>query len=145
MFYSKFKKYRKHFKYSSVVDKKDLQAYARQYLKKENILTIYKTNRDYGIFTDKKIVLFDSEKQEKQIFIVPYKSISTIAICFREDSAELNLALESGLLVSLNFVEMSGEDKLRLRLLYVCIDKLINNQEPIAEDMKNLMSNNIKL
>ncbi|MCI8569653.1 MAG: PH domain-containing protein [Bacilli bacterium] len=145
MSYTKFKKITKNFNFSSVVDKKDLPAYVRQYIKKEQILTTYKTSRDYGVFTDKKIVLFDNKGMSKQIFTIPYKSISNQSIIFNEDSAELDLLMDSGYPVILKFINMKGEDKLRLRILYICIDKIINNQEPIAEDIKNLINNNIKL
>ncbi len=145
MSYTKFKKITKNFNFSSVVDKKDLPAYVRQYIKKEQVLTTYKTSRDYGVFTDKKIVLFDNKGMSKQIFTIPYKSISNQSIIFNEDSAELDLLMDSGYPVILKFINMKGEDKLRLRILYICIDKIINNQEPIAEDIKNLINNNIKL
>ena len=145
MSYTKFKKITKNFNFSSVVDKKDLPAYVRQYIKKEQILTTYKTSRDYGVFTDKKIVLFDNKGTSKKIFTIPYKSISNQSIIFNEDSAELDLLMDSGYPVILKFINMKGEDKLRLRILYICIDKIINNQEPIAEDIKNLINNNIKL
>ncbi len=143
-FNTKFNKITKFFNFSGVVDKNDLPAYARQYIKKEQILTIYKTTRDYGVFTDKKIVLFDNKGKSKQIYTIPYKSISNPSVVFDEDSAELNLLLDSGFPVSLKFVNMSGIDKMRLRILYICIDKLVNGQEPVAEDMKNLITNNIK-
>ena len=145
MSYTQFKKITKNFNFSSVVDKKDLPAYVRQYIKKEQVLTTYKTSRDYGVFTDKKIVLFDNKGMSKQIFTIPYKSISNQSIIFNEDSAELDLLMDSGYPVILKFINMKGEDKLRLRILYICIDKIINNQEPIAEDIKNLINNNIKL
>ena len=138
MSYTKFKKITKNFNFSSVVDKKDLPAYVRQYIKKEQILTTYKTSRDYGVFIDNK-------GTSKQIFTIPYKSISNQSIIFNEDSAELDLLMDSGYPVILKFINMKGEDKLRLRILYICIDKIINNQEPIAEDIKNLINNNIKL
>ncbi len=144
-FSAKFNKITRFFNFSGVVDKSDLPAYVRQYIKKEQILTIYKTSRDYGVFTDKKIVLFDNKGKTKQIYTIPYKSISNPSICFNEDSAELNLLLDSGFPVSLKFVNMTGNDKLRLRVLYICMDKLVNDQEPVAEDMKNLITDNLRL
>ena len=53
--------------------------------------------------------------------------------------------MDSGYPISLKFVNMNSIDKLRLRVLYTCIDKIINNQEPIKEDMENLMNNKLKL
>jgi len=145
MKYSNLKTTKKRFHFCKTVDKEELPAYVRQYIKKEQILTIYKTARDYGVFTDKKIVLFDNEGKSKQIYTFPYQSISVAAISFDETKAELNLILDSGFPVSLNFINMTGVDKRRLRILYICIDKLLNDQEPILEDMKDLINNTIKL
>lgn len=145
MSYTKFRKITKHFNFSRVLEKKELPAYARQYIKNEQILTSYKTERDHGIFTDKKIILFDNKDTNKHIYTVPYKSISILAVTFKEESATLNLYMDSGYPISLKFVNMNSIDKLRLRVLYTCIDKIINNQEPIKEDMENLMNNKLKL
>lgn len=139
------KMFSKKFKFSSVVNKKDLLAYARQYVKKEQVLTIYKTARDYGIFTDKKIILFDNKKETKQISVIPYKSIDYTTIVFNKTSAKLNLFLDNGSPIYLDFINMSGDDKLRLRILYNCMDKLLNEQKPVEVDMKNLINDNIKL
>lgn len=140
-----FKAITKRFNFSRVLDKSDLPAYAKQYIKNEIVLSVYKTDYDHGVFTDKKIVLFDNKDNDKQIYTIPYKSISCPSINFKENSAELDLFLDSGHPVKLNFSNMSGDDKLRLRLLYVCLDKLVNNQEPVKEDMEKLLSNNVKL
>lgn len=131
--------------FSEVVKKEDLPAYPRQYIKKEQILTIYKTARDYGIFTDKKVILFDNNDKSKQIYTIPYKNISISSIIFNEDNAELNLLLDTGFPILLKFVNMNGTDKLRLRILYNCLDKFISDQEPITEDIKCLINNDIKL
>ena len=140
---SKIKK--KQFMFSSVVNTKELPAYVRQYIKNEQILTIYKTERDYGAFTDKKIVLFDNKEKTKQIYSIPYKSISNSLITFNENKAQLSFILNSNYLIPLNFINMDGKDKRRLRILYICIDSFINEQEPIKEDIDNLINNNIKL
>lgn len=145
MSYTKFRNITKRFYFSKVLEKKELPAYARQYIKNEKVLTIYKTERDHGIFTDKKIVLFDNKGSSKQIYTIPYKSISNPSISFNDNIAELNLYMDSGYPVTLKFINMDGTDKLRLRVLYTCIDKIINNQEPIKEDMDALINNTIKL
>lgn len=69
----------------------------------------------------------------------------SLSIVFQEESAQMDLLLDSGYQISLNFIKMSGVDKRRLRILYVCVDKLINGQEPISEDMKHLINNDIKV
>lgn len=145
MNYTKFRNITKRFHFIKVIDKKELPGYARQYIKKEEVLVIYKTERDYSIFTDKKIVLFDNQNKTKQIYTIPYKAISTLSISFAETSAELNLYMDAGKPINLSFINMEANDKLRLRVLYTCIDKIINNQETVKEDREGLIKNTIKL
>lgn len=145
MILAKYSKAINGFSFSEVVSRDDLPGYARQYVKKENILTIYKTSRDYGVFTDKKVVLFDNNSSSKQIYTIPYKSFSTISVVFYDESAELQFLLNTNENVTLNFENMSGDDKLRLRILYHCIDNIINEIEPLKEDLKRLASNDISL
>ena len=145
MKYIKYKAVTKPFNFSEVTFKEELPAYAKQYIKEEVILSAYKTSRDYGIFTDKKIVVFDNYEKRKQIYTIPYQFISTLSVIFDENHAELDLFLASGYPVNLKFIKMSGEDKLRLRLLYTCISRLINNQSPVKMDMDRLLNNDIHL
>lgn len=135
----------KHFQFSNVVEQKDLPAYVKQYIKNEQVLTSYKTKKDYGVFTDNKIVLFDNKGDSKKNYTIPYKSISSLSVVFGKDTSQLNLYMDSGYPVNLKFTNMTGTDKLRLRILYTCMDKIINNQEPIKEDMKNLINNTVRL
>lgn len=145
MGYIKYRAVTKPFNFSGVIDKENLPAYIKQYIREELILVAYKTSRDHGIFTDRKIVLFDNYDKRKQIYTIPYSSISTLSIIFDENEAELDLFLNSGYPVNLKFVEMSGEDKLRLRILYTCINRLVNGQEPLKMDLDRLLTNDIHL
>lgn len=145
MGYMKYKAITKEFDFSGIIDKKNLPAYVKQYIREELILVAYKTSRDHGVFTDKKIILFDNYGKRKQIYTIPYKSISTLSIIFDEKEAFLDLYLDSGYPVNLRFVNTTGEDKLRLRILYTCINRLINNQEPLEMDINRLLTNDIHL
>lgn len=145
MGYMKYKAITKEFDFSGIIDKKDLPAYVKQYIREELVLVAYKTTRDHGVFTDKKIILFDNYGKRKQIYTIPYKSISTLSVIFDEKEAFLDLYLDSGYPVNLRFVNTTGEDKLRLRILYTCINRLINNQEPLEMDINRLLTNDIHL
>ena len=116
MGYVKYKAVTKPFNFSSVIDidKETLPAYVKQYIRDELILVAYKTSRDHGIFTDKKIVILD-------------------------------LFLNSGYPETLKFVNLTAEEKLRLRILYTCVNRLINDQEPLKMDMDRLLNNDISL
>ena len=145
MGYVKYRAVTKPFNFSGIIDIKELPAYIKQYIREETILVAYKTSRDHGIFTDKKIILFDNYGKRKQIYTIPYKSISTLSIVFDETSAVLDLYLDSGYPVRLKYVNTTGEDKLRLRILYTCINRLINEQEPLQMDMDRLLNNDVRL
>lgn len=147
MAYIKYKEVTKRFNFSNVLDKTNLPAYIRQYVQEDEVvLTAYKTSRDHGIFTNRKIVLFDNFGKfgmRKQIYTIPYKSISTLSVIYDSTSAELSLFLDSGYPVRLKFIDMKAEDKLRLRLLYTCINRIINGQKPTEMDLKRLINDDI--
>lgn len=145
MSYVKYRAVTKPFNFSGIIDKNELPAYIKQYIREELILVAYKTTRDHGIFTDKKIILFDNYGTRKQIYTIPYSKISTLSIIFDEKKANLDLYLDSGYPVQLTFINMSGEDKLRLRILYTCLNHYINNQEPLQMDIDRLLKNDIHL
>ncbi len=142
---TKFRNITKPFYFSGIVGRGDIPGYVKQYIKDEEILVSYKTKRDYGVFTNHKIVLFDNDGNAKHIYTISYKSISIPSVTFNNDKAELNLYMDSSYPVSLKFINMSGNDKLCLRILYNCIDKIISGQEPTKEDMKKLINSTIKL
>ena len=135
MAYMKYKEVTRAFNFSKVLNDDDLPGYIKHYVPEdENILVAYKTSRDHGVFTDKKIVLFDNINtlnRSKRIYTIPFKSVSVLDIVFGEKSAELNFSLDCGFPVKLKFVDMKAEDKIRLRLLYTCINRIVNGQEPL--------------
>lgn len=142
----KYKEVTKNFNFSKAFNRDELPGYIKHYvLEGENILVAYKTQRDHGVFTDSQIVLFDSEKNmgRKQIYTIPYDSISTISITFDKDSAELNILLENGYPIVLNFINTEPEDKLRLRLLYTVINRIICGKEPSERDVERLMRDDL--
>lgn len=148
MFYFKQKELTKEFNFSKVFKREDLPGYIRHYvLEDEKILVAYKTIRDHGVFTDSKIVLFDSEKSisRKEIFSIPYNSISTISVIFDEFNAEFHILLNNGIPINLKFASLDPEDKTRIRMLYTTINRIISNQKPDKEEIEKLMSDNLEL
>lgn len=144
MSHSSFKNIATSFKFEIVAQKKDLPAYALQYIKKENVLAVYRTLRDFGIFTDSKVILFDNLRNHKQIYTIPYSSISMLSICFGEDTSEMTLFVDSGCSIVLKFVNMKPKDKLYLRVLYNCIEKIISGVPVIKEDLNSLIDRTLK-
>lgn len=147
MAYLKYKEVTKYFNFSKMILKGELPSYVTDYIfEDEIILCGYKTSRDYGVFTTKKIVLFDNTSTlgiSKQVYTIPYNTISTLSIIFTRSGAELSLFLDSGYPVRVKFINMTNIDKKRVRLIYSIISKVINDQKVSAEEIKNIQENNI--
>ena len=121
MAYAKFKELTKYFDFKAEVPTSRLPEYTTEYVRKdEEILLGYKTHRDHAIFTNKTVILFDSDivGTYKKIHMIPYRSISTSAICFKPGKAEILLSLDSGYQMRINFVNMNHEKKEHLKVVY---------------------------
>jgi len=147
MAYIKYKEITKYFYFSKYLEKSKLPKYVKDYVfDDECILTAYKTSTDHGIFTTDKIVLFDNYSlfgTKKQVYAIPYKTISTCSIIFYPTKAEISLFLESGYPVRLKFVNLKDIDKLRLRHLYSLILQIINGQEIDKQERDRLINDDI--
>lgn len=133
--------------FSKVLNKKDLPGYIKHYvLEDENILVAYKTSRDHAIFTDNKVVIFDTLKKinRKDIYTLPYSNIIAISITFDIIDAEMNLYLECGYPVKLKFIDLEAEDKVRLRLLYTFLSRLISNEKVSKELYMRLIKDDVR-
>lgn len=144
MVYVKHKEITKIFDFSKFLKNEELPGYIRHYIHEdEQILAAYKTSRDHGVFTANKMVLFDNVDSCKQMYTIAYSSISTISVSFEDEIAELNIFLDSGYPLRLRFVNVKPEDKIRLRLLYTCINRIISGQDPYQKDIQRLISNDV--
>jgi len=141
------RKMTKNYDFSEVIKPETLPGYIKHYItENDKILTAYKTPNDHGVFTDKKIVLFDSIgqfKTKKKIYTIPYESVTTISVSFDEAMAELDLELNNGRMISLMFDDLEPEDKVRIRLLYTCINHIVCDQEPDKKQMEKLINNDV--
>ncbi len=137
------KKIRKSFNFSKNYERDNLPRYVLDYVfDGEKILAAYKTDRDHGVFTDKKIVLFDTYSRfgiRKQIYTIPYRKVSTISVTFEGNKASFDLLLDCGYPVTMKFTNMEAKDKIRLRILYSCVSRAVNDQSPLEEDIKKLV------
>ena len=71
MAYIKFKELSKYFDFKLQVKPEELPSYVEEYVEDcEEILIGYKNSKDYVVFTDKKMILFD-----RDTLAVYYKSI----------------------------------------------------------------------
>lgn len=128
MAYIKFKELTKYFDFKVEVKADYLPEYALEYVdKSEKILMSYKNKRDYAVFTDKRLILFDRDVLSlyyKKIHIIPYTSISTSAINFKPGKVELLFSLSSSYQVHLNFIDMHHNKKEVIKEIYKQIMKI---------------------
>lgn len=121
MAYIKYKESTTYFNFNTEIPTHNLLKYVNDFVNSdETLIGAYKTSRDKGIFTDKKMILFDLPPltDEKKIHIIPYSSISSGAIVFNSSSAEILLSLDSGYQMRLDFVRLGAEEKTRLRIIF---------------------------
>ena len=122
MSYIKFKELSKYFDFKEEIEVDKLPDYAKEYVSsQETILGSYKNSKDYAVFTDKKMILFDRDTLAvyyKKIHIFPYVSISSGAINFKPGKVELLFSFDSGYQLHINFIDMNHDKKERLKKIY---------------------------
>ena len=122
MAYIKFKELTKYFDFKEEIMEENLPDYTKEYVESnEKILMGYKNNKDYVVFTDKKMILFDRDTLAvyyKKIHIIPYISISTSAINFKPGKVELLFSLDSGYQLHVNFIDMNHDKKENIKKVY---------------------------
>ena len=115
MAYIKFKELSKYFDFKTEVVEDDLPEYAKEYVEdNEKIILSYKNSKDYAVFTNKKMILFDRDALAiyyKKIHIIPYKSISSAAINYKPGKVELLISMDSGYQLHINFISMNHDKK----------------------------------
>lgn len=122
MAYIKFKELSKYFDFKEEIAVDKLPDYAKEYVSsKETIIGSYKNSKDYAVFTDKKMILFDRDTLAvyyKKIHIFPYSSISSSAINFKPGKVELLFSFDSGYQLHINFIDMNHYKKEKLKSVY---------------------------
>ena len=122
MAYIKFKELSKYFDFKQEIETPNLPDYATEYVSdSEIILGSYKNSKDYVVFTDKKMILFDRDTLAmyyKKIHIIPYMSISTSAINFKPGKVEILFSLDSGYQLHINFIDMNHNKKENIKKVY---------------------------
>lgn len=130
MAYMKFKELTKYFDFKTeILEFSHLPEYTKEYVEEnEKILMAYKNSKDYIVFTDKKMLLFDRDVlgvHYKKVHFVPYKSISTSAINYLVGKVEMLFSLDSGYQMHINFIGMNHDKKENLKKVYKLMMKTI--------------------
>ena len=122
MAYIKFKELTKYFDFKVEVGYDNLTDYAKEYISdKEKFILAYKNSKDFVVFTDKRIILFDRDPMAalyKKIHIIPFYSISSSAINYKPGKVELLLSLDSGYQMHINFIDMNHDKKENIKAVY---------------------------
>ena len=122
MAYIKFKELTKYFDFKDEILEENLPDYTKEYVESnEHIVMGYKNSKDYVVFTDKKMILFDRDTLAiyyKIIHIIPYMSISTSAINFKPGKVEILFSLDSGYQLHINFIDMNHDKKENIKKVY---------------------------
>lgn len=122
MAYIKFKELAKYFDFKTEVNQEELEDYAKEYIdEKEIFVSAYKNSKDYIVFTNKRMLLFDRDTLAvyyKKVHVIPYRSISSSAINFKPGKVELLFSLDSGYQLHINFISMDHAKKEKLKSVY---------------------------
>lgn len=122
MAYIKFKELAKYFDFKIEVGIDNIPPYAKEFIDdNEKFVMAYQNTRDYVVFTNKRMILFDRDTlgvYYKKVHIIPYKSISTSAINFKPGKVELLFSLDSGYQMHINFIDMDHNKKENLKVIY---------------------------
>lgn len=122
MAYIKFKELAKYFDFKTEVSENVLEEYVREYIdEREKFLLAYKNSKDYAVFTNKRMILFDRDTLAvyyKKVHIIPYRSISSSAINFKPGKVELLFSLDSGYQLHINFIGMNHSKKENIKAIY---------------------------
>ena len=128
MAYIKFKELSKYFDFKVEVNPEELPEYTKEYVdESEKNLLGYKNSKDYVVFTNRRMILFDRDPMAvyyKKIHIIPYISISTSAINYKPGKVELLFSLDSGYQLHINFIDMNHDKKERIKAIYKEIMKV---------------------
>lgn len=123
MAYMKFKELTKYFDFKEeIIDTELLPEYTKEYVyDSEKIVIAYKNSKDYVVFTNKKMILFDRDPLAmyyKKVHVVPYNSISTSAINYVPGKVELLFSLNSSYQLHINFINMNHDKKENLKQVF---------------------------
>ncbi len=123
MAYIKFKELTKYFDFKEeILETETLPEYVKEYVyENEKIVLAYKNSKDYAVFTNKRMLLFDRDPLAvyyKKVHVVPYRSISTSAINYMPGKVELLFSLDSSYQLHINFVGMNHQKKENLKQVF---------------------------
>jgi hypothetical protein len=109
MAYLKFKPITSKLNFYKTLTAKEAEGELDQILEPhEDIITAFKSIRDIGIFTDKRIILIDKKgfgHVRKSIISIKYSSISSYSLNIHTIDSAIELVFDSGYKLMINFLK----------------------------------------
>jgi hypothetical protein len=123
MSFIKFKPIASHFNFYVTLKKDELDKESLSYIDEdEKILLAFRSNRDVGIFTDKRIVLIDRKGFRgfrKSIYALKYESISSYSLNIHNLDSTVEIITESSHLILINFLKPISLDDVHVIYEYI--------------------------
>ena len=109
MAFIKFKPIASHFNFFVTVSRDELDRETLSYIDhEEEILLAFRSKRDIGIFTDKRIILIDRKGFSgfrKSIYSIKYESISSYALNIHSLDSTIEIITDSSHRLIINFLK----------------------------------------
>ena len=109
MAFIKFKPLTSRYNFYNTIASNEFDSKIGKYLSpEEEVLIAFKSTRDVGIFTNKRILLIDVKGVKgvkKKIFSIKYSSISSYELDIHTFDSAINITTDSGYIMSLNFLK----------------------------------------
>lgn len=123
MAFIKFKPIASRFNFYQFVTESDLDAESLGYIDKgEKVMLAFRSKRDVGIFTDKRIILIDRKGIRgfrKSIYAIKYESISSYALNIRNLDSIIDIITNSSHRLIINFYKPIPLEQVHIIYKYI--------------------------
>jgi hypothetical protein len=123
MAFIKFKPIASHFNFFVTLSKDEIDKEALSYVEnEEKILLAFRSKRDVGIFTDRRIILIDRKGFRgfrKSIYSIKYDSISSYALNIHNLDSTIEIITESSHRLLINFLKPISLDDVHTIYRYI--------------------------
>jgi len=123
MSFIKFKPIASHFNFFVTLSRDGIDRESCSYIdKEEDILLAFRSKRDIGIFTNKRIILIDRKGLRgfrKSIYAIKYESISSYALNIHNLDSTIEIITDSSHRLLINFLKPISLDDVHVIYKYI--------------------------
>lgn len=123
MAFIKFKPIASHFNFFVTIPRDQLDRETLSYIdSEEEILLAFRSKRDVGVFTDKRIILIDKKGFSgfrKSIYSIKYESISSYALNIHSLDSTIEIITDSSHRLIINFLKPITLDDVHMIYKYI--------------------------